>query len=247
MFSFLRTPTAADPAGLAFTDRHGGVTPGAMGALNLGRTDVDDPAHITENYARLARELGVRELVTVSQVHGRDVVVVDETLLASGETGPGRQREADALITDQRGVGIVIRVADCVPVLFTEATGRWVGAAHAGRVGLAAGVLTATVATLRERGAGQISAWVGPHICGGCYEVPETMRTEIAAGLPAAYATTTWGTPALDLGAAAAAQLSDLGCTVTRVDPCTRESQDLFSHRRDGAEAGRLGAIAWLA
>ena len=97
-----------------------------------------------------------------------------------------------------------------------------------------------------ELGAGHITAWIGPHICGECYEVPAALQAEYGRVHPAALATTSWGTPSLDLGAAAAAQLAALGCTVVRVDPCTRTTATLHSYRRDGAASGRQAALAWL-
>jgi copper oxidase (laccase) domain-containing protein len=113
-------------------------------------------------------------------------------------------------------------------------------------VGLGAGVLPATVARMAELGAGRITAWIGPHICGACYEVPAALQAGYCRVHPAALATTSWGTPSLDLGAAAAAQLAELGCTVVRVDPCTRTTPTLHSYRRDGAASGRQAALAWL-
>ena len=115
--------------------------------------------------------------------------------------------------------------------------------AHAGRPGVVVGVVPSTVAAMRERGASTIHAWVGPRVCGGCYEVPASMRDEVAAMAPAAYACTTWGTPSVDIGAAVISQLERAGCTVHDVAVCTRESADLYSHRRDGASAGRFGGI----
>lgn len=254
MFSFLHRPEPVDRLGLACTDRSGGVSTGAFGSLNLGRTDVDDIALVRENFARVGAELGVQRFITLAQVHGPDVVVVDRPML--DEWGPEqhlgseatgiRLRRADALVTTERGVALCIRVADCLPVLFADPERGVIGAAHAGRVGLAAGVLTNTVAALRDLGAREIRAWLGPHICGACYEVPAAMRDEISAQLPGAYAETSWGTPALDLGAAAEHQLQELGCAVERRDRCTRTHLDLHSHRRDGATSGRLGAIVWL-
>ncbi|GAB3623379.1 peptidoglycan editing factor PgeF [Mariniluteicoccus endophyticus] len=255
MFSFILRPEGAHGFGVAFSDREGGVTPGTMGPLNLGRTDVDDLAHVRENHDRVRRDLDVDRVITVSQVHGPDVVVVDEELVAGwaddqhlGSAATGRSlTHADALVTDQPRTALCIRVADCLPAVVVDADRRVVGAAHAGRVGLAAGVLPATIEAMRALGARDLQAWIGPHICGGCYEVPDQMRAEVAAGLPGAYAETTWGTPALDLGEAAHRQLEVLGCRVTRVAPCTREDERLHSHRRDGAQAGRLAAYAWLA
>ncbi len=254
VFSFRNDP-GADGAGVAFTDREGGVSAGPLGALNLGRTDLDDLAALRTNLATVRSALGVGPVVTVHQVHGTGVLDVDDELLAGwtedswlGDAVPGarRLRHADALVTTVRGVALAVRVADCLPVLLADPDAGVVGAAHAGRVGLAAGVLPAVLARLTELGARRITAWIGPHICGACYEVPEAMRDSFAADHPAASATTSWGTPSLDLGAAAEQQLAGLGCRVVRVGECTRESPSLHSHRRDGAGSGRQAGLVWL-
>jgi copper oxidase (laccase) domain-containing protein len=123
---------------------------------------------------------------------------------------------------------------------------RVIGAVHSGRPGLAARVVPAAVATMRAQGAAAITAWVGPHVCGSCYEVPEEMQAEVGALEPAAVATTSWGTPALDIGAGVRAQLERDGVSVVDVSRCTRESPDLYSHRRDGTRAGRLAGLIRL-
>ena len=64
---------------------------------------------------------------------------------------------------------------------------------------------------MRELGATAVEAWVGPHICGACYEVPEALQSEVAAREPASLSTTSWGTPALDIGAGVRAQLARAG------------------------------------
>jgi len=250
-----RNDPASDGVGVAFTDREGGFSPGPLGSLNLGRTDVDDLDALRANFRAVRAALDLAQVVAVRQVHGTDVLAVDEALLASwsddswlGASVPGAPRApvADALVTTLPGVGLAIRVADCLPVLFADREAGVVAAAHAGRVGLAAGVLTATLASMAELGAAEITAWIGPHVCAACYEVPAAMRDEVAAVLPDAWATTPQGTPALDLGAAAAWQLRTAGCRVIRADPCTRETAGLHSHRRDGAAAGRQAGIVWL-
>lgn len=254
MFSHRNDPVA-DGVGVAFTDRQDGFSRRPLGPLNLGRTDVDDLDALRANLAAVRTALEVTTVVTVHQVHGTDVLEVDEALLAGwtddswlGGSVPGapRLRIADAMTTRLRGVALAIRVADCLPVLFADPAAGVVAAAHAGRVGLAAGVLTATLERMTALGARDVTAWIGPHVCAACYEVPATMRDEIAAELPAARATTAWGTPALDLGGAAAVQLRDAGCRVIREDPCTRETATLHSHRRDGEASGRQLGIVWL-
>lgn len=177
------------------------------------------------------------DLVDLSQVHGRHVVVAE----------PGRPRgEGDGLVTDRRDVVLLVRAADCVPVLLADPAAGVLGAAHAGRQGVAADVVTATVEAMRDLGATDVTAWVGPHVCGACYEVPEALRDEVAAVVPETRATTSWGTPALDLGAGVATQLRAAGARVVDVAACTLESPDLYSYRRDGAGSGRLAGLVRL-
>jgi polyphenol oxidase len=170
------------------------------------------------------------------QVHGTTVHVVDDP----GGVVP----DADALVTSEAGVALLARAADCVPVLLVAETGQ-LGAVHAGREGVRRGVVPAAVARLRELGGTGLRAWVGPHICGACYEVPDDMRAEIVAVVPATDATTSWGTPSLDLGAGVLAQLAEAGVPVVEVGGCTREDETLHSYRRDGAAAGRLAGVVW--
>ena len=120
--------------------------------------------------------------------------------------------------------------------------------AHAGRRGLLDGILQNTVERMRREGSGHgpgdIQAWIGPAICGRCYEVPEQMRRDGTAQIPATHSTTMWGTPALDLPAGAQAVLESLGVTVHRSPVCTREDPRLFSHRRDPGR-GRFIGLVW--
>ena len=143
------------------------------------------------------------------QVHGADV--------DGRRATPGARpaRGATRWSPTAPGVALLARAADCVPVLLPATTGV-VAAVHSGRPGLAAGVVPAAVARMRDLGAPHLTAWVGPHVCGACYEVPEEMRDEVAAVVPAARSTTSWGTPALDLGAGVLAQLADAGVADVR-------------------------------
>lgn len=254
----LRVAESLGRVRVAFTDRHGGVTPGPQGSLDLGRTDAD-PASARENFDRVRARLGLRRVVAMHQVHGPDVHLVSPDAAAAwpehghlGDSVPGQERlpVADALVApDLSAVGPValcVRVADCLPVLLADPVGGAVAAVHAGRVGLLAGVLPAAVAALRALGAGPLTAWVGPHVCGACYEVPAAMQQEAVADLPELRATTSWGTPSLDLGGAAEAQLVAEDVTVRRVGGCTRTDPDLHSHRRDGARSGRLAGLVWV-
>ena len=104
-------------------------------------------------------------------------------------------------------------VADCVPVLLADPEAGVVAAVHAGRRGLVAGVVEAAVAAMVEQGASveRIRAAIGPAIAGQSYEVPAELQDEVAAVVPQTRATTSWGTPALDLPAGVAAVLRGRG------------------------------------
>ena len=122
-------------------------------------------------------------------------------------------------------------------------------AVHAGRPGLVAGVVPEAVRVMRASGASTIRGWMGPHVCGDCYEVPATMRDDVSSVVPEAWAETSWGTPSVDIGAGVAAQLRRLGVDVVDAPAaprCTVEDDDLFSYRRQGDAAGRLGGLIWM-
>lgn len=189
--------------------------------------------------ARLERELGV-PLARASQVHGDEVLVVDAPIPL------GQAPTADALVTSTRGLGLMVRVADCVPVVLADVEVGVAAAVHAGRPGMVLDIATRAVGVMREQGAAEITAWLGPHVCGSCYEVPEAMRAEVSATVPEAYAETSWGTPSVDVGAGVRAQLERAGVEVVEVGGCTREDPELHSYRRDGSAAGRFAGLVWL-
>jgi YfiH family protein len=234
VYTFRNDP-GADGVGIAFLDA---VAPDG-GRLDLGTTDTS--LWQAPDWALVEADLGI-PVVALRQVHSDRVVVVD----AASDRPTTAWTPADALATTSPRLGLAVRAADCLPVLFADPDAGVVGAAHAGRVGLAAGVLSRVVERMRGLGAKRLSAWIGPHICEECYEVPPCMQDDFVQEHPQARATTSWGTPSLDLGAAARAQLVALGCSVYRVDPCTFTTPSLHSFRRDGAAAGRQAGVVWL-
>jgi YfiH family protein len=240
VYSFrLTLATSVGHADLAFTDRFGGVSASPYDELNLAVAGGDDPAAKAENLRRLADDFAPGDVVCdLYQVHGADVVRADRVWT--------ERPHADGLVATGPGVTLLVRAADCVPVLLVAPDEGLLGAAHAGRPGMVKGVVPATVGRMRELGAGRVEGWIGPHVCGRCYEVPEAMRAEVAAVVPASYAETSWGTPSLDLGAGIRAQLEQLDVVVHDESRCTRESPDLYSYRRDGEGAGRLAGVVRL-
>ena len=183
--------------------------------------------------------------VWLEQVHGAAVAVIDERTLDASRAAPP---VADAVVTRLHGVPLSIRVADCLPVLFADATGAVVGAAHAGWRGLAAGVLEATVVAM-DVPADAIVAWIGPGIGPRAFEVRDDVRDAFVVhdrGAAAHFVPRTPGTWLADLPALARRRLAAIG--VARVGGgglCTyTDAMRFHSFRRDGT-ASRLGAFVW--
>jgi polyphenol oxidase len=227
----------------AFTDRAGGVSASPYDTRNLGGGAGDDPAAVRQNREKTAAELGIGpgRVVFMRQVHGADVRYVTEPF---DDVPPA----LDAVITDQTGLALAVLVADCTPVLVADPIAGMVGAAHSGRAGTMAGVVPALVQAMAERGAQPVRmvALIGPGACGRCYEVPAELRDEVASVIPDAWSTTRHDTPALDLRAGIAAQLTAAGVRDVRHDArCTIETPELYSYRRD-KRTGRFAGYVWL-
>lgn len=199
----------------------------------------------------------------LNQVHGTVVFDADAAGRTVAGTGKGLNPQeildtapvADAAVSCE-GRPLAIMVADCIPLVFVgeyAVTGQpFLGVAHAGRRGLLDGVIQRQVEAMVQNGAENIQVWIGPSICGRCYEVPEAMRQESAELIPQVYSSTSWGTPGLDLPAGARAVLASLP-QVTRVHSdlaaCTFEHEHLFSHRghtQSQEPAGRIAGLVWV-
>ena len=180
------------------------------------------------------------------QVHGA-------RLVTSRECADGV--EADAVIAPTgSGDAIGVVTADCIPVLAASADGRAVAAIHAGWRGLAAGVIEAGIAALRESASGaSLHAVVGPHIGACCYEIDAPVLDALRhfdADLDAATTASRPGHHYLDLGALARSALRRAGVSLDAIgsiaSSCTScDAKRFHSYRRDGPRAGRL--VHWIA
>jgi YfiH family protein len=150
---------------------------------------------------------------------------------------------ADALVTQTVGIGLAVMVADCIPLLL--ASSQTVAAVHVGRKGLMNNVALAAIKEMRSRDSSEISAVVGPSICGRCYEVSQDIYDDVSKNFPLAASMTPDGGFALDLSRALIDQLQGLGVTVVDEGRCTVEESTLYSYRRDGV-TGRQVGVVWL-
>ncbi|WP_235735383.1 peptidoglycan editing factor PgeF [Nocardioides alcanivorans] len=225
---------------LAFTDRFGGVSEAPYDELDLALPTPDRVAESEANWQRVMAEFAPGgKRVDMRQVHGSVVTALE------GPKDPAP--ECDGLVTVSPDTVLVVRVADCVPVLLADPGAGVVAAAHVGRAGLASDVLGVTLDQMVAAGARTIVARIGPHVCGRCYEVPAALQREVEALVPGAAATTSWGTPSLDLAAGVRSQLARPEVAeVAELGVCTKESPDHYSHRRDAERSGRqVGLIMW--
>jgi polyphenol oxidase len=211
---------------------------GAAG--NLSHRRPHRPADLARARREVAEVVGVPadRWHLMHQVHGAEVAGIDEQTPAGTEL-----RGVDALVTACAERALVVQVADCVPVLLAGPGG--VAAVHAGRMGVAAGIVGRAVRRLVGTSPDEsVRAAIGPAIGGCCYEVPVELREQVAAVSPAAWATTRWGTPSLDLPAAVQSQLAEVGVThVERAGGCTFEDERFFSHRRDPWAGRQVGIV----
>lgn len=239
-------PEASAPSGLSFAWMRNvgdGLSIGFTGveAGNLALLKGDGGEAVVERRRRLEQTIGTDdgELKFMHQTHSTAVVAVDAD-------HAGEDLMADGLLSPDGGVPLAVMVADCLPVLLAGRTSTgWVTAAvHAGRAGLLGGILPNAVRHLRGASAQHIQAWIGPSICGACYEVPASMQDEVAAALPACVATTRQATPSLDLPAGALAQLEQLGVDAEWTGICTLEDHRFYSYR-GGAKRERFAGVIW--
>ncbi len=208
------------------------------------------------DWARVAEAIGVgtARLLRPRQVHGCEVVVVNESGLR--RFSDGMRPEADVLVSGDPSVALAVQVADCVPILMADRRTGAVAAAHAGWRGTAAGVVRAAVGSLiRQLGsrAGDLVTAVGPSIGPCCYTVgPEVVDRFVTAGhqpsaIEAWFVRQPTGGYLLDLWRATIDQLMESGVRAEHIHAarlCTaHETERFFSYRAEGSGTGRMAAV----
>ncbi len=227
--------------------RRGGVSEGHWATFNLGLHAGDDRDAVLENRRRL-RAAVPGEPFWLEQVHGCVVADAD----APPPDGDALPMRADAAVTVQSGRVLCIMTADCVPVVIADVEGRALGVAHAGWRGMAAGVLEATIDTLKIRHPdGAWRAWVGPCIGQPHYEVGEDVRRAFSERDAAAErffeAAASPGKWRADLAGLARHRLEKAGVGSVEVcGVCTCERSDLFYSYRRSKTTVRMATLAWI-
>ena len=192
-------------------------------------------------------------LLSVKQVHGTDALVVDRSLSSDDRFHGGW----DALVTDQAGVMVAVRTADCVPVLVHDRRRRVVAAIHAGWRGAVAGIVPKTIGLMRSRfgsDLAQLHVSIGPSAGVCCYEVDEPVLKELNSQFrnsEKVVKNSRNGKAHLDLKSLIREQIQETGVNagaITCVNLCTICHNDLFfSYRREGKVIGTMVSAIGLA
>ena len=225
---------------VAVTTRAGSHSPAPWNGFNLGLNCGDQPARVEQARHHVEKLLQAdHPAAWLWQVHGTRVIRADD-----------QNNEADGVWTDQRRWPCVVLTADCLPVLLARQDGTAVAAVHAGWRGLQAGIVAEGVKRIAPQGEA-VSAWLGPAICGKCYQVgDEVYRAFVASNPAVAAAFSKDATPhhwRFSVAHAAMIELGSLGVEdVQGGDLCTAcDLERFYSYRREG-ETGRFASLIWL-
>ena len=230
--------------------RLGGASREPLDSLNVGGAVGDDPDAVAENHARVYARLGVgaAQVTSPRQVHSNRVVVI--TGAQAGSTIP----DSDGLVTATPGVALLLRFADCQPVLLYDPAHRALALVHAGWRGVAQAIARRAVETMVQAFGtrpGEILAGLGPAIGPCCYTVGDKVAAAMGYVLPdwsGALTSLGEGQWSLDLSAANAQQLASEGVRqIEQAYLCTACNRDEFySHRADNGRTGRFAVATYL-
>ena len=251
MLEILTNPLLG-PVRHGFFTRKGGASSGVFSGLNCGYGSSDQSEIVAINRGRVAEAMGVApsRLATVHQVHSPDVV----TLRDGDDPAGAAKLRADAMVTAVPGIALGVLSADCQPILLADPQAGVIGALHAGWKGALGGVIEATVGAMRDLGAQNIRAVIGPTISQRAYEVgPDFMDAFLAedpdhhrffAGGPN-------GRPMFDLPSFGLSRLREAGVSAEWTGHCTYSDPERFySYRRATHNAevdyGRLISVIVL-
>ena len=232
----------------AFCTRWGGISEGSLANLNFGTRSGDREEHLLRNRGILCSAFDIPEqnLITVNQVHGDSLLVIDEKTRGWRHGG---SLEYDGIISAMPGMPVAVKTADCVPVFLVDCARRVVGAVHAGWKGTSLGIVVMAIDAFMKEFASRpsdILAVIGPAIGPCCYEIDESVfhhfdnKRDKESFFTEGKKEGKW---MFDLPAANRSQLLDAGLpqeNIFSADICTSCNRDtFFSHRGERGGTGR--------
>jgi YfiH family protein len=248
-----------------FSTRIGGVSEGMFSSMNLGRGNgpvKDEKEKVLENYRRISRSIGidVKSIVISQQIHKSNIRVVTKEDRGKGLFIPRDFEEIDGMITNEPGITLVTKYADCVPLYFVDEKKKAIGLTHSGWRGTVAEIGRCTVEELHRQYGSEpedIIAVIGPSICRECFEIGEDVAIEFEKAFPEAYDLKILekigdsSKYLCDLWAANHQVLIKAGLLEKNIhisSVCTCCNADiLFSHRKTAGKRGSLAAFLAIA
>lgn len=231
--------------------RRGGVSPQPWESLNAGGTVGDEPDRVQENRRRLFAALGRNPdtLYDVWQVHGVGVAIAE-----TPRPPLSNHLQADVILTDRTSVTLMMRFADCVPILLYDPVRKVIGIAHAGWVGTVRGTVCIAVQAMQANYGSHpadLHAAIGPSIGPDHYEVGPDVVNQVRAAFnqdASNLVAIRDGRMYFDLWAANRLLLEQVGVTHIEVaEICTAcHVDDWYSHRFEKGCTGRFGVLIGL-
>ncbi|NLI82219.1 MAG: laccase domain-containing protein [Deltaproteobacteria bacterium] len=245
---FRNLSSVADLVHGVFT-RHGGVSRPPYATLNVAWSNGDSLEAVRENLSRVKSAMGLETLVSSRQVHGDGIHLIDEAAIARA-----RDREpilllqpGDALVTRLRGVGLLIKTADCQAVFLVDATNGVIANVHCGWRGSVAQLPVKVVQFMKERlgcRPGDLLAAIGPSL-GPCCAEFRNYREE----LPPSFYPFETKPLHFDFWRITRACLVDAGLHPEHIETagiCTVCAKDrFFSHRGEGKTGRNAAVLGW--
>lgn len=228
---------------LLFLTRIGGVSKDNYQSLNLSYDVGDDPKNVDTNYNRVKKVLGIDKIFTLKQIHSNKVFYVNSNNFKKDLAG-------DGLFTDEKGLAIGVKVADCLPIYIFDKKYKVIGIAHAGWRSTLARIGESLISAITQKfgiDSSDLNFMLGPCIDQPCYEVGFELLSQLFNTIPGSERFFVEHNQKIffNLKDLNRSLLKALGLTeITGLDSCTKCNPDLFySVRRDGTTGRNLALI----
>ncbi|HHY90263.1 MAG TPA: peptidoglycan editing factor PgeF [Clostridiales bacterium] len=241
-----------------FTTRIGGVSEYPYHSLNLGLKTMDKKENVLQNFRLLSKELAIplECMVRCDQVHGDRSWIVTQEDAGKGIISDDDVPQADALITNVRGIGLITNYADCVPIFLLDPVHKVIALAHAGWRGTVLQIGRKTLQAMTQHfhtDPKHCLAAIGPSIGPCCYEVDESVIEQFEKSFRSIHLfvnRTENGKFMLDLWKANQVVLEESGILKENISIsqlCTACHPEIFfSHRQQKGVTGRMAAMMVL-
>lgn len=234
-----------------FYSRHGGISPAPWHSLNQGGTVGDSRENVVENRKRIFDDIHrpVESIFDVWQVHGNQVIYSNAPRELNAE-----HQKADAILTDDPGITLFMRFADCVPIILFAPDRKVVGIVHAGWMGTVNGIVIDAVKEMSSRfdiDPSSIFAGIGPSIGPDHYQIGKDVEDRVDEAFGARAGELLKRTDqGVFFNLWKANELVLHECGVRKIETaglCTAcNTQDWYSHRQERGMTGRFAAVAFL-